>query len=63
MTNIGSTNTKRIILGIIIALVVTVLVVVAACIALLKLMPDSIGAYYIRDLIESSHGRFLISGR
>jgi len=33
-----------------------ILVIIVCCVVVLKLMPDSIGAYYIQDIFESIFG-------
>ena len=35
---------------------VIILTIIISCIVVLKLMPDSIGAYYIQDIFESIFG-------
>ena len=41
-----------------ISILIVILTVVAVCIFVLKTMPDSIGAFYLRDLIEIVQERF-----
>ena len=41
-----------------ITILIVILTVVVACIVVLKTMPDSIGAFYLRDLIEIVQERF-----
>jgi len=45
-------DAKRTALSIVITILIVILVIVVACIVILKFMPDSIGAYYIQDVIE-----------
>ena len=51
-------NAKRSALSAIITILIVVLVVFVACIVVLKLTPDSIGARYIQDLIETIQSKF-----
>ena len=47
---------RKIGLTILLTILIIILVVVGSCIIVLKTMPDSIGAYYLRDLIEYFSG-------
>ncbi|GHU66875.1 hypothetical protein AGMMS49983_17260 [Clostridia bacterium] len=49
---------QRNIISVVITILIIVLVLVIACIATLKFMPDSIGAYYILDFIETIQAKF-----
>jgi lipopolysaccharide/colanic/teichoic acid biosynthesis glycosyltransferase len=50
-------ESKRTALSVIITILIIILVIVVACIIVLKMMPDSIGAYYIQDFIDTVQGR------
>ena len=45
-----------------IIILLVIMTVCIACIIVLRTMPDSIGAYYVRDLIEITQGRLGIGG-
>ena len=45
-------------MGIVITALVVILVIIVSSIVILKLMPDSVGAYYIRDVIERITEKF-----
>jgi hypothetical protein len=46
-------ESNRTALSVIITILIVILVIVVACIIVLKLLPDSLGAYYIQDFIET----------
>ena len=55
-------NAKRAALSVIITILIIILVIVISCIIVLKLMPDSIGAYYIQDFIALVQGKLAGGG-
>lgn len=56
------TESKRTALSVVITILIIILVIVVACIIVLKMMPDSIGAYYIQDFIQTIQARLGIGG-
>lgn len=58
----GKSGKYIVLAGILVSVLIIIFVVVVCCILILKLMPDSIGAYYISDVIESIQVRLGLAG-